>query len=531
MTLSHNFSFGDMKVNLTATGKTSTGKPRADTPFRIAILGDFSGRENRGVCEPLKGASRRPMRIDCDNFEEIFTKLSPQLHLPIGDDPQASIVINFSDLDDFHPDQLYDKVDVFQALRHTRNQLMDPSTFDQAAAQVRAWAAQAPPQPDTQSSLQAPPPSHPSPQTGSEAQDEMFTRLLGQPKTETHTTTQSQAAATVESMIKQIVAPHVTPSADPQQAQLIAAVDAAITKQMRAVLHHCDFQCLEAAWRSLDFLVRNIETDEQLQLYVLDLSQQELVGDLNTSDQLESTGLHGLIVEQTVHTPGAAPWAVICGDYTFAATAHDAQLLGRLAKITAAARAPFIGTVHPHLLGCRSVAQTPDSAEWDRPLEPDAQAAWTAVRELPEAAHIGLAAPRFLMRLPYGRDSDEIDRFEFEELDPEHFDPVADHLKFLWANPAFVCTLLLAWSFGIDGWDLVPGAAATFDGLPAHMFKRDGQTEMTPCAEAWLSDRAADAILAKGFMPLQSIKGRDAVRLTRFQSLSTPPGNLAGRWG
>ena len=332
-------------------------------------------------------------------------------------------------------------------------------------------------------------------------------------------------------MIKQIVGPHVVASADPSQASLIAAVGAAITTQMRAVLHHRDFQCLESAWRSLDFLVRNVETDEQLQLYMLDISKDELVDDLNASDQLGSTGLYHLLVEETVHTPGAELWAVIAGDYTFDATAQDAQVLGRAAKIAHQAGAPFLGGASPRLLGCDSLATTPDCAQWDQPMGDDAAAAWQALRQLPESSYVGLLAPRFLIRLPYGSAADEIDRFEFEELAAHGFDPVASHPSFLWANPAFIAALLLAQSFNMRGWDMSPGAGGTIDGLPAHTFKRHGETEMTPCAEIWLTDRCADAVLSKGVMPLMSIKSRDAVRLTRFQSLAQPPKKHRGSMG
>ena len=49
---------------------------------------------------------------------------------------------------------------------------------------------------------------------------------------------------------------------------------------------------------------------------------------------------------------------------------------------------------------------------------------------------------------------------------------------------------------------------------------------MTPCAEVWLSDAEAEAWTDQGFIPLRSIRGRDAVRIDRFQSLRLPPSSL-----
>jgi len=54
-----------------------------DSPFHIAVLGDFSGRENRGVLDArLEG--RKAILIDRDNFEDMIAQVAPELHLPLG---------------------------------------------------------------------------------------------------------------------------------------------------------------------------------------------------------------------------------------------------------------------------------------------------------------------------------------------------------------------------------------------------------------------------------------------------------------
>ena len=62
-------------------------------------------------------------------------------------------------------------------------------------------------------------------------------------------------------------------------------------------------------------------------------------------------------------------------------------------------------------------------------------------------------------------------------------------------------------------------------------YEEDGQAKLKPCAEVCLGERAAEAILGRGLMPLQSYRDRNAVRVTRFQSIADPPTALAGRWG
>jgi type VI secretion system ImpB/VipA family protein len=110
-------------VNLTAgtPGQTSpesqsnqTPTPVApDEPFCILILGDFSGRTSRGIVEPDTLADRVVHTVDRDTFDELLGKLKPELHLAIGRETENSVTLAFGDLADFHPDQLYESVDLF----------------------------------------------------------------------------------------------------------------------------------------------------------------------------------------------------------------------------------------------------------------------------------------------------------------------------------------------------------------------------------------------------------------------------------
>src|SRR5262249_6831744 len=49
----------------------------------------------------------------------------------------------------------------------------------------------------------------------------------------------------------------------------LAAIDHTISRQMDEVMHHPEFQRLEATWRSLWYLVDQTETSERLQIRVL----------------------------------------------------------------------------------------------------------------------------------------------------------------------------------------------------------------------------------------------------------------------
>jgi predicted component of type VI protein secretion system len=157
-------------------------------------------------------------------------------------------------------------------------------------------------------------------------------------------------------------------------------------------------------------------------------------------------------------------------------------------------------------------------------MSPESCDAWSALRSLPEAAHLGLVMPRVLSRQPYGKGSDVAEAFDFEELTGD-----GRHESYLWGNGAFICGFILADAFRAEGWELSPGHAGGVDDLPVCRITKDGETGIKPCAEAWLSERAGDRIGNAGLMALLSVKGRAAVRLANLQSLALPAQPLALR--
>ena len=129
------------------------------------------------------------------------------------------------------------------------------------------------------------------------------------------------------------------------------------------------------------------------------------------------------------------------------------------------------------------------------------------------------------MRLPYGKSTEPVEEFDFEELSGG-----TDHEEYLWGNPAVVCACLLAAAFREAGWYLTDVLPQELAGLPMHVYKSGGQTHVTPCAETFITERTALTLMDKGLIPLISVKGRDAVHVTQLQSVAKHGTPLSGRW-
>ena len=215
---------------------------------------------------------------------------------------------------------------------------------------------------------------------------------------------------------------------------------------------------------------------------------------------------------------------MLVGNYTFALTDDDADLLAWLGAIAAHAGGPFLAAADASVLGCRSIMETPDPHDWQSGAD-EAATHWVALRRSPVAQWLGLAMPRLLVRLPYGKESDPVDTFDFEELSA-----VPEHDAYLWGNPAMACALLIGRAFLEKGWDMQPGDERDIGDLPAHVFVQEGTKVLKAGAELYLGERTGEAILARGVMPFLSLRNQNAARLLRFQSLADPPQPLAGPW-
>jgi type VI secretion system protein ImpC len=511
------FGFGE--VHLTAGAESPSATPRQDAPFCIGILSDLGGHSNRKQAI-REIANCRAVQIDRDNFDKVLPSLEVEIDLPT--DANAQLELQFEELDDFHPDRLFQRARMFAKLRILRTRVADPATFPEVAEDLGLQVARTG-LARTEAARQM------TPTVASVASNLAVGSLLDATIEQTENvssgTRPSRTANELDAFVRRITEPHLAATPDPRQAETLAMIDRALSEQMRALLHVPAFHALEAAWRAIYFLVRRIETGRQLKLYLFDISKAELAADLGGAQDWRGSGIYRLLVEKSVGMPGAEPWAILVGNYEFGPAPEDAELLGKFARVAKAAGAPFLAAASPRLLGCASLAESPHPRDWQSPPDADSAATWVSLRALPEAAWVGLALPRFLLRLPYGKETDPIESFDFEEMPRE-----PDHEDYLWGNPAFAGALLLAQSFSGDGWEMRPGSHSEIDGLPLHVYKHNGDSDLKPCAEALLTDEAVERILEDGLIPLVSMKEPDAVRVARFQSIAAPLRTLAGRW-
>ncbi|WP_296225548.1 type VI secretion system contractile sheath large subunit [Ralstonia sp. UBA689] len=304
---------------------------------------------------------------------------------------------------------------------------------------------------------------------------------------------------------------------------IIGAIDKKLSEQINLILHHEDFQKLESAWRGLHHLVSNTETDEKLRIRVMDVSKEDLRRTLRRYKGIgwDQSPFFKRIYEEEYGQLGGEPYGCLVADYYFDHTPPDVELLSSLAKISAAAHAPFIAGASPSVMQMDSWQELANPRDLSKIFQNLEYAPWNALRNSEDARYVGLAMPRFLSRLPYGIKTNPVDAFDFEE-DTDG----ADHRKYVWSNAAYAMAVNINRSFKLYGWcTLIRGveSGGVVEDLPCHTFPTDdGGIDMKCPTEIAISDRREAELSKNGFISLVHRKNTNYAAFIGAQSLQKP---------
>lgn len=307
----------------------------------------------------------------------------------------------------------------------------------------------------------------------------------------------------------------------------IKAIDAKMSEQLNAVMHHPDFKKLEGTWSGLQYLVKNSETGTSLKIKVFNASKKDLLKNLTKASEFDQSDVFKKIYESEFGSPGGEPYGCLLGDYEITNHPDDIELLTQMSSVAAAAFAPFITAASPQLFGFdkyddlskpRDLEKIFDTAEYTR---------WRSFRESDDSRFVTLVLPRTLARLPYGRLTAPIDAFGYEEAPLK--DGVAQPMaaeNYTWMNSAFVYGARLTEAFAENGWcTAIRGAegGGMVRGLPSHVFRSDdGDMDQECPTEVGITDRREAELSKLGFLPLCHYKGTDYAVFFGSQTTQKP---------
>ncbi|HVZ35401.1 MAG TPA: type VI secretion system contractile sheath large subunit, partial [Polyangiaceae bacterium] len=463
----------------------------------ILIVADCSGRRARNVCEPL--AQRRVRSLSVDQLESVFPAWNAKVLVQLD-----SVVVSLEPktLEDLHPDQLLQNLPLLRELQDSRRDLDSPLAAQRLTTLLGKTASESSAgNTAIEAMLQTTPAQSKLGGADGEPSADTLSRLLGAPpsavsregSTPRAAPPQSSVAAAhadVQRLIRGIVGD--TGAVRPPSSATTAlgeAADFELGRLLRKLLSSPAFRALEATWHGIDGLVRSCPDDELIRYAVVDASAAEIAAD--------ASGFAALLRARR-------PSVVLLDDHV-AATAEGIQALLSVLRTCAAQGTILVTGASSEWASVANFAgYEPGDGEVAPPVA--ARAAWEELsRARTSGAQLALALPRYLLRQPYGKWGEPLDRLAFEEIIAEN------HEAFAWGNGAYLAARALAVRHA--------GAGAHLDGgidlreMPVVRLPDEGGFRLQPSTESWLSERAVERLRAAGFAVLQGIRDTDRIRV------------------
>jgi type VI secretion system protein ImpC len=310
--------------------------------------------------------------------------------------------------------------------------------------------------------------------------------------------------------------------------QGIQAIDAALSKQLGAILHHPDFQKLEGSWRGLHHLVMNSETSTKLKIRVINVGKRELYKDLDRAVEFDQSQMFKKLYENEFGSPGGEPYGALIGDYEFGNHPEDIEMLSKISNVAAAAFCPFISATAPKMFGFDNWSELSKPRDLEKIFDTVEYAKWRSFRDSEDSRFVTLVMPRVLSRLPYGSQTKPIEEFEFEEvpLDAKGKALPVPNEHYAWMNASYVLGTRMTDAFAKYGFcTAIRGAegGGKVEGLPAHTFiSDDGDPDLKCPTEIGITDRREAELSKLGFLPLCHYKNTDYAVFFGAQTAQKP---------
>ncbi|HET9954920.1 MAG TPA: type VI secretion system contractile sheath large subunit [Polyangiaceae bacterium] len=481
-------------------------------PFRLLILADFSGRTK------LDRVAPKPVKVDAEHLDRALSRFEArvQLELP-GVGP---VTFSPRGLEELHPDGLLRSLSIFQEPLRLRRAIAQGNAsaevLEQARAFLRSQGAAAAEVPVANAPTAATTPASAKP---AENEHDTLARLLGgiggkgAPGGEAAA---PRAPSALQTIIERAVKPHLAEGPSLERDVVVRELDRVVNNLLQAILEDPRYRSLEVAWRGAERVVRALDTDEIIEIALLDLSQDELraafgtSGELGTEEERARAELVQRLPQETRYTCFAA--ALSFGP-------DDIASLAGLASWALRSGAFLLADAAPSLLGIKTPSAAGDPRLWDPEPLP---ALWHALRASSLGKHVGLVYPRVLLRLPYGKTTDPVEGIAFEEANGS-----GSSVARCFGSGALTVCEMLGRGYREYESDYLQSFEPELTDLPAYTYLDDGEKKLVPTTEVTLSERAMAACLEEGILPLIPRRDRASVQLPQLASLASPAAALS----
>jgi type VI secretion system protein ImpD len=311
----------------------------------------------------------------------------------------------------------------------------------------------------------------------------------------------------------------------------LALIDDLLSAQVNAILHHPQFQRLEASWRGVAYLTRQLQPKDNVKIRLLSVRWREICRDIERAIEFDQSSLFRLIYDQEFGIAGGEPYGLLLVDHEVQHASgpdhptDDVSALKGLAQIAAAAFAPCVLGCAPALLEVDRFSDIGAATDFSGLFSRPAYVRWRGLQDSEDARFLGLTLPRVLMRTPYEDVGRARDRFRFQE---DISDPTG--AGYLWGSAVYAFGGVAIRAFQSYRWfadirgarrDSLSGGLIT--DLPVHSFATDSAgVAIRISTDVALTERQEVALSEAGLIPLMKCKDTDYSAFYSNQSLQRP---------
>jgi type VI secretion system protein ImpC len=300
---------------------------------------------------------------------------------------------------------------------------------------------------------------------------------------------------------------------------MIAELDKRLSAQVNEILHHPAVQKLESAWRSLRWAIERIDFRENIRVEILPVTKDALMSDFEDAPDITKSGFYKIVYSNEYGVFGGKPFGLMNLNFDVGPGPQDLELMRKIAAVGAMSHVPVIGNASPEFFGDATFTGLPNLKDLKSLFEGPQYARWRGFRESEDARYVGLAMPRFLLRLPYGEKTVPVKAFNFTE------DVVDHHDRYLWGYASNALVTRIADSFASYRWCpniIGPQSGGTVDNLPLHQYEAMGEIQTKIPSEVLLTERREFELSEEGFIGLVYRKDADNACFFSANSVQKP---------
>jgi len=309
----------------------------------------------------------------------------------------------------------------------------------------------------------------------------------------------------------------------------IAVIDAMISAQLDAILHHARLRRLEGAWRGLAWLTSRMSIGGRIKLRILNISWAEICRDLERAAEFDQSQMFRGIYEDEFGIAGGEPYGLMVVDHEVrhrpgpGAITDDVSALASLSAVAAAAFVPTVITASPALFGVDEFSELSGVGDPTSGMKAAEYQRWKNLANREDIRFLAVGLPRTMARLPWDEALDRHRGFRYRETCLTTSDKV-------WTGPGYLVAACVirafetyAWPADMRGYDQDRLGGGVVEDLPEPMFSPDPHFGLErPGLEVMLTDKQERSLVAAGLLPIGALPFGGQALVGAARSLQMP---------